>query len=332
MVSSMYRHFPLTGVGLLLMTSVLNASPSAPVICRGMCDASAVAIVNEQQFIVADDEENILRAYSITNGGAALAKFDLGGFLQVTAKSPEADLEGSARLGEEVFWITSHARNKDGKKRPNRQRFFATRVGMAKGVATLEPVGHPYTRLLEDLLAAPALKRFDLAAAAERAPKTRDALNIEALCDTPEGTLLIGFRNPVPGGKALLVPLLNPREIVTDAQARARFGEPLLLDLQGLGLRSLARTGNRYLMIAGSYDGEGASKLFEWQGSTNQPRLLAHPELKGLNPEAIEILPGDGPARLLVVSDDGNLRIGGAPCKEVADPEMKYFRVTTLQP
>ena len=60
------------------------------------------------------------------------------------------------------------------------------------------------------------------------------------------------------------------------------------------------------------------------------PRQLPRAELVGLNPEAIEALPGEGAARLLVVSDDGTLKIGGADCKAVADPNLKFFRTTTL--
>lgn len=297
-------------------------------ICRGMCDASAVMAIDGDRFAVADDEENVLRIYSRKIGGDPLQAFDLSSFLQVDGESPEVDLEGAALLGDRTYWISSHARNKNGKDRPSRRRFCATVLIESNGVPMIKPVGQPYQNLLTDLLNEPRLKPFNLAAASRRAPKSAAALNIEGLCATPEGHLLLGFRNPIPAGQALLVPLLNPAELIEGKAAR--FGAPRQLDLNGLGIRSLTRVGNRYFIIAGSYDGEGRSYLYEWAGGDAPPRKLSHPELAELNPEAIEALTENGVARLLVVSDDGTLKIGGKDCKDLKDPNMKYFRTTTI--
>ena len=296
-------------------------------ICRGMCDASAVVPLNDELFVVADDEDNILRVYSRTQGGAPLQTLDFSSFLRVDPKSPEADLEAAAPLGDRVYWISSHAQNKNGKNRVSRRRLFATSLTVSNGMVVLRPVGMPCVRLLTDLFNDPRLKPFNLAAAATRAPKSKNALNIEALCATSEGHLLIGFRNPIPKARALIVPLLNPAEVVEGQPAR--LGDPLLLDLGGLGIRSLARVGDRYFLVAGAFDGSGQSHLYEWNGGADTPRRLPRPELTNLNPEAIEAVPG-ATERLLVVSDDGTLKIGGKDCKTVADPNMKYFRATTI--
>jgi len=326
------KWFASVSCPLLLLAGLLRADAVAVAtnitLCRGMCDASAVVPLNEDLFVVADDEDNILRVYSRKQGGVPLQTLDLSSFLRVDPKSPEADLEAAAPVGDRIYWISSHARNKNGRERVSRRRFFATTLSVSNGVATLQPVGVPCVRLLTDLINDPRLRQFNLAAAARRAPKSRDALNIEALCATPEGHLLIGFRNPVPNNRALIVPLLNPADVV--AGKPPQLGEPRLLDLGGLGLRSLTRVGNRYYLIAGAFDGRGASQLFEWSGGQEAPRRLPRAELAGLNPEAIEAIPGDGPARLLIVSDDGTLKIGGKDCKTVADPNLKYFRATTL--
>jgi hypothetical protein len=313
---------------LLLATSLSGSANSHWVVCRGMCDASAVVVLDREHFLVGDDEDNILRVYQRTKGGDIVSTFDLSPVLRGTKKSPEADLEGAARIGDRVYWITSHARNQDGAIRPIRRRFFATTISQSSGRFVIRPVGRPYPDLLLDLVSDPRLKRFNLAAAARLAPKEVGALNIEGLCATPEGHLLLGFRNPVPDGKALLVPLLNPAEVIEGK--RARFGDPRQLDLGGLGIRSLARAGNRYFVIAGSYDGEGPSWLHEWDGTELAPGRLNRPELKGLNPEAIEYIEEDGRGRLLVLSDDGTLKIGGVECKQIKDPRLKNFRATTV--
>ena len=324
-----WRKFVLSSVVLVATFDGHRSFGVVPAmtICRGMCDASAVVPLDDELFVVADDEDNILRVYSRTQGGAPLQTLDLSAFLRVDPKSPEADLEAAAPLGDRVYWISSHAQNKNGKDRVSRRRLFATTLTVSNGTVILKPVGMPCVRLLTDLFSDPRFKRFNLAAAATRAPKSKNALNIEALCATPEGQLLIGFRNPIPKGRALIVPLLNPAEIVEGKPAR--LGDPLLLDLGGLGIRSLARVGERYFIIAGAFDGGGESQLYEWKGGADVPHRLPRPELANLNPEAIEAVPG-ATGRLLVVSDDGTLKIGGKDCKTVADPNLKYFRATTI--
>ena len=67
------------------------------------------------------------------------------------------------------------------------------------------------------------------------AAEAEGGFNIEGLASTPEGALLIGLRNPLRHGRALLVPLLNPDEVIEGG--RARFGAPVELDLQQRGIR-----------------------------------------------------------------------------------------------
>src|SRR5438094_602992 len=81
------------------------------------------------------------------------------------------------------------------------------------------------------------------------------ALSIEGLASTPDGALLIGFRNPITDdGKALVARLKNPDQVV--AGQPAEFGKPITLDLGGLGIRSMERRGDEYLIVAGRH-GEG---------------------------------------------------------------------------
>src|SRR5690606_28821785 len=156
---------------------------------------------------------------------------------------------------------------------------FATRIAVASGRAKFEVVGEPYRRLLEDLIAAPVLRPYGLAeaSAAGRAPKDEGGFNIEGLAATPEGHLLIGLRNPVPQGRALVVPLLNPAEIIRGQ--RARLGEPALLDLAGRGIRDLVGVGREYFILAGEPgDNDRSSlstQLFRWAGDSAAPVRLA---------------------------------------------------------
>jgi hypothetical protein len=297
------------------------------VVYTGMCDASAVVMLDEQTFAIADDEDNILRVYSRA-GGEPVYATNLSAFLGLGKKASEVDIEGTARIGETIYWISSHGTNAKGKEQDSRRRFFATTSSVSNGMIQMRPVGRPYYNLLQDLLREPKLARFNLATAAKLPPKSPGALNIEGLTETPDGHLLIGFRNPIPQGKSLLVPLLNPTELVQGKPAL--FGDPILIDLGGFGVRSITPWNDKYLIIAGSPDSGGQSRLYTWRGGTDQPEPLDRAELLGINPEAITVYTEDGKDRLWVVSDDGNVEINCAPCKELKNANQKRFRAVSV--
>jgi hypothetical protein len=183
-----------------------------------------------------------------------------------------------------------------------------------------------YENLLGDLLAEPRLERFGLKHAAELAPKAPGGLNLEGLTRRREGGVWIGFRNPIPDGKALLVPLLNPEGLLQGGPAE--LGEPRLLGLGGRGVRGLSLFGDRYLVVAGAFDGSSSSQLYIWDGAERlQP---SRADLRGLNPEGFFSPPGA--TRVLVLSDDGAELIGDAECKRLKDPAQKRFRARFIEP
>ena len=290
----------------------------------GMCDASGAVTVSSNLFIVADDEHNVLQVYRSDQPGRAVKQFDFNAFLEVQGKSLEADLEGAARIGDRAFWIGSHGRNKDGKERLNRHRLFATDILLNNGDVTLIPAGKPYKRLLDDLLRDARFDQFRFAEAVRHEPKERGALNIEGLSATPEGHLLIGFRNPVPAGKALLIPLLNPNEVIEGTPAR--FDDAVMLDLGGRGIRDIALHGGTYLIIAGSWHGGGHFRLYRWAGRGAKPEALEVDHLNDYHPEALVIYPQYGFREFQVLSDDGTFLIDGCPCKDLKDPDQRRFR------
>ena len=294
----------------------------------GMCDASAAVALNERLFAVANDEDNAIRIYDSEQGDRPVASFELSSFLKVDPKFPETDLEGAAWLGNRIFWIGSHGRNKDGKFRASRDRFFATTVQTNNGIS-LVPVEKPYTQLLRDLIRDPKLKPFKLSAASKLPPKHPGALNIEGLCATPDRNLLIGFRNPIPQGRALLVPLLNPNEVITGKPAI--FGFPILLNLGGRGIRDIGFWHGRYLLVAGSYDAEGVSQVYLWRGGSAEPQLMRGIDLKDFNPEAVVVYPHN-PVAFQLFSDDGTRLVGDTPCKHLPDPMQKHFRTFWITP
>jgi hypothetical protein len=286
-------------------------SLSAPISFKGAVDGSAVAEVGNGFFVVTSDEENVLRLYVIEGGPPSKQlDIDIEGAVKRAlsmAKIKECDIEGAAKLGDLIFWIGSHGRNKDAKEKRERQVFFATKViGTGKGTR-LELEGEVYIKLLNDLVTHPALATFDLGKAASLAPKEKGALNIESLA-ADDGKLWIGFRNPsVKDKQALVVPLLNPKETVMKGGS-AKLGDPIFLTLGGLGIRDMAKWNEGFLIIAGDFkdrfDGDAKpSRLFFWKPGADPKDLGV--DFGDLNPEGIAVMHLGSDKRVLILSDDG---------------------------
>lgn len=295
----------------------------------GMCDASAGVALGNDLFVVACDEDNFLRIYSTGGAGMAQERISLNRFLTLKRKPKETDLEAAARVGDRIYWCSSHGRNREGQVRPLRHAFFCTAVVTNGTAVTVQPVGKPYWNLLEDLCAAPALRSYDLRKASTLAPKERGALNIEGLVAMPDGRLLLGFRNPIPHGKALLVPLENPAEMVRGN--RARLGSPIELDLGGNGIRDLAAWKDGYLILAGPYASEGSFALHYWQPKEGLLETVKGIDFGDLNPEALLIYPDSRGGSVQLLSDDGTRKVGKCDCKALPNERQRSFRSLILR-
>lgn len=301
----------------------------------GVCDASAAIAVDHNHFLVADDESNFLRLYH-RQMAQPLQAFDINGLLIPEASHPEADIEAVAQLGTTVYWITSHGRNKEGELRRSRYRFFATQIKKIPHGVKLEWIGEAYGNLVKDLIADPQLAKYKFEHAWFRAPKTTAALNIEGLAiGLDKKSLLIGFRNPIPGGRGLILPLLNPHELVMGkGNVHAKFGKPIELNLGGLGVRSLQYWPQRgeYLVVAGAFDDTPDYQLYWWSGLAGDgARQIAKFDFKDYRIEGIALFPGLED-RALLISDDGTYPVQDMECKEVANPLLRSFRGVYFQP
>ena len=294
---------------------------------RGTCDASAAVSMGNGHFIVANDEDNLLRVYRFISPDP-VRTYDLDSFAKADPDKPEMDIEGAAKVGSRIYWITSHGANRNAKYRPGRRRFLATDIGFKDGRPEVTPVGHAYADLLDDLIESAQLKKYSLGAAAEIAPKDEGGLNIEGLAATPGGALLIGFRNPIPGGNALIVTINNPSDVI---QGKIPVIGPVVeLPLGGLGIRSIERNGESYLIVAGPHSGKGDFRLFRWQGPLGTAKLtpVPAPKFEDLNPEALFV---SSKGRVVILSDDGGKKIDGVDCKDLPVEEQR-FRARTISP
>jgi hypothetical protein len=295
-----------------------DAAPKADSMYSGMCEASAAVAVDKDHFLVANDEDNVLRLYQVDKPEPV--DFPIGDRLGLKESKDGIDIEGAAVLDGTAYWITSHSRSKKGKIKPDRLRFFAAMVKQVDGKNAIEFIGSS-PKLLEDLLG--QLPTLGLDASKEDnedlAPEELGN-NIEGLAAGRNGGLLIGFRNPVPEGKALIVPLENPREVFDNK--KAKFGAPIRLDLGGLGIRSIERMeSGAYLIVAGPSGCGTDFRLFRWSGNADQPEDLGA-NLSRLAPEAIVLFPER--AEALVLSDDGDVRVKGKRCQDIPAAQQKF--------
>jgi hypothetical protein len=360
-------------VGVLLsVLTVCGASCGADgkpkdriLVFKGASDASAGVALTQDLIIVADDENNILRVYK-ADGGSPVFSYDTSEFLGVESEHPEADIEGAAKIGDQIYWITSHGRNKDGKLRPSRYRFFATEVKVRDGKVAVRLVGKPCTTLVQQMVRARSMGGLGLEEAArlgvnlkkserERLAPKEEGFNIEGLCASVDGkTLYIGLRNPRPLDRTrrrmmAIVARLDNAQAVIEKGIQPVFGEPMLWDLDGMGVRSMEYSTfhKAYFVVSGAHDGTPKFALYRWSGNAgDQPTLVRKLSLSDFGPEAL--VPFDGSGKLLLLSDDGTLNIkvagpsecmpgelnkdGTCPNKYLMDPSRKTFRGIRLEP
>lgn len=307
-------------------------------------DGGAVAALDDRghHFAAASDElthpdlRNIVAVYKLGRPERT-STLDLTKFLrhagpEVEEKAArETDLESAARVGRRIYWIASHSRTSPdiekgevAELRPARWRFFATRI---EG-GTLEAVGHAYSGLYRDLLAAsPFLADVERQG---KGPK-QGGISIEGLAAGKNGDLWIGFRSPLIRNQALVYPLKNPSRVIGGEPAQ--LGRPFTLNLGGRGIRDFQRVHkDLWYILAGAVDGTDKSALYRWNGRTGSPpELLVNltaefqkSHLKAWGPEGLMVLKNGA---IYLTSDDGNLKVHGKRNKRLTDKHRSFRSV-----
>jgi len=285
----------------------------APRTHQGVSDASGAVSLEPggTRFLVASDEDQdvtCIRLYDAAVDGDAIDAFSLDHKkLNPDPEEPELDLEAAAWLGKRIVWIGSHSRNKKAKLRPSRHRVFATRLSRKSGKLALTVTGAPYPSLVADLG-----KRWPSLELDPKLPPKEGGLSIEGLSNTSKaGELLIGLRSPLIGEKALIVRLSNAAEVL-DSGETPRFGQPLLLDLAGRGIRSIEfwPERQRFVILAGPAGDKKDFSPYWWTGTAAaEPEEIEAVRLSRMkpgecvSPEAVFIEARSG--TLYVLFDEG---------------------------
>jgi hypothetical protein len=339
------------------MAALLLAWPGAhatDAVFTGHCDGSAGVDLGQGQYAIADDDSPNL--FIMSREGEAKGELGLAEALETTKtkksgkrSTKETDTEGAARIGQRIYWIASHGLKGGNDKEkaevdPYRLRFFATDiVAGAKGAAL--KLAKPYRNDLKAaLLGHEAFKALSVSEG--KGPEAPDGFNIEGLAEGPNGSLLIGFRNPIPGKLALVAQLDNPEQVIDKGKGSAstaadladyQWGSLFRLDLDGRGIRSIEKVGQEWLIMAGPFDGKAAKPdqptfaLYRWAGTAqSKPVFLQGFSEPGFRPEGMFL---DASAKeLVLLSDNGDDTVHGKRCKDHDDePSKREFKVRFLK-
>lgn len=307
----------------------------------GASDASAGVDVGDGHVVVANDEDNTLRLYDGSASGAPVKTWN---YDKELGTDKEVDIEGAARVGDTVYWITSLGNNSDGEFKKDRDTVFTTTVSGSGADADLG-FGDVAHGLREQLVSWDEDNGdrlgFKAGTAEGKPPKEIDAFNVEGFEFAPgsDSTAYVGFRAPlVPpenGGKALLVPVKGLDEFVGGADAE--FGDPVELDLGGLAVRDIRRDSDgEYLILAGTWseDDDAPQALYRWTGKPgDQPeKALGLPASDAGNWESIAAVRdlGKPDARVQLVTDNGSADLygDGTEAKDLEYPEWQKSRST----
>jgi len=311
----------------------MQKHPSEITTYIGNPNASGAVALDKKYFVVGDDEKNQLSIYRKDKLEEPVQTIELtsvfkGKISKSKSKGLEFDLESAAEIDGTLFWIGSHSCDGEGKLRLARHRLFAINIQEAENKHFVaNPVGEIYTSLIEDLVQDPRFDAYRLDKAKTIQPKAVGGLSIEGLAATPEKSLLIGFRNPLAGGeeidgrlekgRALIIELLNPFEVIQ--KLKARFSKPIELDLDGYGIREITRRKkHKYLIVAGPYHEQlaaldpikQATRLYKWSSKSGKIKCLESADLLGLNIEAALFYRDDDDC-VQLLSDDGKLENAG---------------------
>jgi hypothetical protein len=300
---------------------------------RGTCDGSGVISLDDKYFIDINDEDQVARIYERGIDSAPLQTIDLTTGLGLTA-TDKGDLEEITRIGDRIFVIGSHSRTSTGALERTRYRLAAFDLAGTPPNVTLTPVGSAGL-LLDQMLDASHWDQPDTAVitaltnASKLSSPTEPTLvgegegtNIEGLTHDGAGHLMIGFRNPRPGG-ALVVSLMNPDGIVTGQPAR--FGSASVIDLgAGNGVRGMAWVGaaQQMFVIGGPVANANSFALYRWSGTT-PPAVIQTLDASMGAPEAVVSF--DATKDVQIVYDMSDAMVGTSACRSAA-PAQQLFR------
>ncbi len=272
-------------------------------------DLSAAVFLADGRLVLAADEGSAIQVFEPTADRSFLL---MGPPVSLVDSDDEADLEGLSRRGDVVYAAGSHSlkrkklRVEDSRRKTLKRLHNVSRSTLRDQLYRFRIAGDSNSvSQLERVSLLPLLRDDEILGPFTRIPARENGVNIEALADDGR-RLFVGFRSPVL--RSGLVPVM-----VVDFDDPADYALRFV-DLDGRGIRGLARVSGGFLILAGAETGGHRFQLYFWDGSDRVPgsdvtpgkleMVMDLPRSSGVDPESVALVEEtDRFWDVLVVSD-----------------------------
>lgn len=281
---------------------------------KGLYEPSAVQQLPDGRLLVIEDEHS--RAASIVSfkpDGTLDENESVDTRIVRGFKRKLSDLEGLTLDNDGyVYAITSHSRNREGVRRPDREHFIRFKI---RGNEVVELSSfNGLVDILESSEQVEQLLRSKIGTMLDF--KT---INIEGLAFDPnKNRILLGFRDPEFSDKSMILYIDNPKEMF-EKKAKPNFVDAAFLDIKGGGIRSINYDPvlKSFILTNEVKDEKGKKfpQFWLWNGEpASEAKPIDLPNMNHMtNVEAVDSVKVNGQNRLIFMSDDGDAtkNIGG---------------------
>ncbi|MDO4641725.1 MAG: DUF3616 domain-containing protein [Neisseria sp.] len=274
---------------------------------KGVYEPSAVQQLPDGRLLVVEDEAT--RAASLltfASDGSLKEDEAVDARIIRGLKRKLSDLEGLTRDKDGyIYAITSHARNRQGQRRPDREHMLRFKI-QGNDVRDLSSFDE-LTDVLEKSEKLQALIKEKIGTGLEF-----KNINIEGLAYDPiKNRLMLGFRDPEFNNYSLVASIDNQKDVF-EQKAEPNFVEVAFIDIKGGGIRSM-----NYDPVLKTFvltnevkddDGSKFSQLWTWSGNPKDaPKPVELPNLRHMtNVEAVDSVMVNGQPRMVLMSDEGD--------------------------
>ncbi|MCK5360292.1 MAG: hypothetical protein KAJ95_06670, partial [Gammaproteobacteria bacterium] len=257
--------------------------------------------------VIEDEPERPLHILHINADGKLIENKPLNILLRLAFSNELDDLE-AITMGPDgyIYATTSHKRNKKGRRKPEREQLIRFKIEGNKILDT-----GIVTSLVDAIEASGILGKVN-----KQGKGGLYNINIEALSFDKNNHLMICLRNPSIDEKSIILILENPVEIFKKKATPIIAKTPILLDLQGGGIRAMSYDPKLkgYLLTNEVYSSESNnikhSQISFWDGNPDHnPKTIQLPSIINMNNvEGISPITVDGESRVLLISDNGDIK------------------------
>jgi len=273
-------------------------------------EPSGVIQLDDGRLLVIEDEpERPLHILKPEKNGQLIENKSLNLLLRVAFSKKLDDLE-AVTTGPDgyIFATTSHKRNKKGERKLEREQLIRFKIQGNKIIDA-----GIVTNLIDSIKESGILGKVN-----KLGKGGIYNINIEALSFDKQNRLMICLRNPRSNGKSIILIMENPTKVFTDNEKPKISKTPILLDLQGGGIRAMSYDPKLkgYLLTNEIYSSEDKnnnikhSQISFWDGNPmHKPNPIQLPSVINMNNvEGITPVTLNGEPRILLTSDNGDAK------------------------